>query len=648
MRLKTTAFPSENTTTTAERKRFKKEEVSDDGFTIPRELIKSKRRYNQQEKLPLTEKRRREKNKKLAGASPLATTTMTTTTTTTTLLIDDDDKEEEIEKRQKKKTTTGEGSGGAASASVVRWSLPHADFYLNERYALKKSIGKGAYGCVCEALDLHEQHLGEEGKDGATEKNEREGGRRVAIKKLTDIFQTRHEARRAFLEIEFMRRTNHKNVVGLVGLEAPTMTRRERSRMMKKKEGSCGNEVEEDSNACSAFPQRKEEEEEEKEGDFSDVYLIMELMDTDLNQVIKSKQTLLREHVIYFLYQTLSGLKHIHDCGILHRDLKPSNLLVNANCDLKICDFGLSRLAKIAEDDEEMESERFNIAHNGSDTKCSIDSLISNPSGSRDGSVSERLQQQQQQHEQHQRPREGDDDERMETAMYSVQRTSSCSSFMTVDNLQEDVSKFAQSDEEGRSQGAGKERTDGGMTEYVVTRWYRAPELLVSNSTYSEKIDIWSIGCILGEILRRKPLFPGSDYINQLKLIVDTLGTPCEKDMAEIESLKARKFIKSLKGGVPIPKTPFATVFPHADPLIIDLLEKMLEFNPKTRINATEALSHPLFDGIRDVHQIQKDYLDTREFLADTVKILIPNEERTKPLDGEVYKQKIIEQLRLI
>jgi serine/threonine protein kinase len=644
MRLKTTAFPSE-TTTTAERKRFKKEEVRDDGFTIPRELIK--RRHNQQEKLPATEKRRRDKNKNLAGASPLATTT---TTTTTTFLNPRNNytEQEEIEKKQKKKTTTGEGSGGAASAPVVRWSLQHTDFYLDERYALKKSIGKGAYGCVCEALDLHEQHLGEEGKDGATEKNEREGGRRVAIKKLSDIFQTRHEARRAFLEIEFMRRTNHKNVIGLVGLEAPTMTTRERSRMRRKREGSGGNEVEEDSSACSAFPQRKEEEEEEKEGTFSDVYLIMELMDTDLNQVIKSKQTLLREHVIYFLYQTLSGLKHIHDCGILHRDLKPSNLLVNANCDLKICDFGLSRQAKIAEDDEEMESDRFNTAHNGSDTKCSIDLLISNPSGSRDGSVSERLQQLQRQHEQHQRPREGDDDERMETAMYSVQRTSSCSSFMTVDNLQEDVSKFAQSDEEGRSQGAGKERTDGGMTEYVVTRWYRAPELLVSNSTYSEKIDIWSVGCILGEILKRKPLFPGSDYINQLKLIVDTLGTPCEKDMAEIESLKARKFIKSLKGGVPIPKTPFAMVFPYADPLIIDLLEKMLEFNPETRISATEALSHPLFDGIRNDHQIQRDYLDAREFFANTVKILIPNEDISKPLDDGVYRQKIIEQLRLI
>ena len=66
-------------------------------------------------------------------------------------------------------------------------------------------------------------------------------------------------------------------------------------------------------------------------------------METDLSSIIKSPQPLYDEHVQFFLYQILRGLKYIHSCNIIHRDLKPRNLLVNSNCDLKICDFGLSR-----------------------------------------------------------------------------------------------------------------------------------------------------------------------------------------------------------------------------------------------------------------------------------------------------------------
>ena len=111
----------------------------------------------------------------------------------------------------------------------------------------------------------------------------------------------------------------------------------------------------------------------------------------------------------YFLYQFLRGLKYVHSANVLHRDLKPSNLLLNANCDLKIGDFGLAR-------------------------------------------------------------------------------TTSETDF---------------------------------MTEYVVTRWYRAPELLLNCSEYTAAIDIWSVGCILGEIMTRQPLFPGKDYVHQLRLITE-------------------------------------------------------------------------------------------------------------------------------
>lgn len=111
----------------------------------------------------------------------------------------------------------------------------------------------------------------------------------------------------------------------------------------------------------------------------------------------------------YFLYQLLRGLKYVHSAKVLHRDLKPSNLLLNANCDLKIGDFGLAR-------------------------------------------------------------------------------TTSETDF---------------------------------MTEYVVTRWYRAPELLLNCSEYTAAIDVWSVGCILGEIMTREPLFPGKDYVHQLRLITE-------------------------------------------------------------------------------------------------------------------------------
>jgi len=77
--------------------------------------------------------------------------------------------------------------------------------------------------------------------------------------------------------------------------------------------------------------------------EFKDIYVVSELMETDLGQIVKSNQALTDDHHQFFIYQILRGLKYIHSAGILHRDLKPRNLLVNSNCDLKICDFGLAR-----------------------------------------------------------------------------------------------------------------------------------------------------------------------------------------------------------------------------------------------------------------------------------------------------------------
>ena len=89
------------------------------------------------------------------------------------------------------------------------------------------------------------------------------------------------------------------------------------------------------------------------------------------------------------------------------------------------------------------------------------------------------------------------------------------------------------------------------MTEYVVTRWYRAPELLLSCDHYAAAIDVWSVGCILAELLLRKPFFPGKDYMDQLRIIIAQLGMPSDEELSFITNHRARKFIKDM-GALPV------------------------------------------------------------------------------------------------
>lgn len=77
--------------------------------------------------------------------------------------------------------------------------------------------------------------------------------------------------------------------------------------------------------------------------EFNDLYVVLEWMESDLHRIIHSPQPLTEEHVRYFLYQLLNGLSYIHSANVLHRDIKPSNLLINGDCLLKICDFGMAR-----------------------------------------------------------------------------------------------------------------------------------------------------------------------------------------------------------------------------------------------------------------------------------------------------------------
>ena len=291
-------------------------------------------------------------------------------------------------------------------------------FYIDVRYSNLRPIGGGSYGVVCAA------------DDAAT-------GRRVAIKKIANVFGDLVDAKRILREIKLLRHFGrHENIVQVKDLvTVPPNTI-----------------------------------------DFQDVYIVTNLMESDLDRIITSRQALTNQHHQYFLYQILRGLKYIHSAHVLHRDLKPSNLLVNGNCDLAICDFGLAR---------------------------------------------------------------GVDDE------------------------------------------AGK------LTEYVVTRWYRAPELLCEARDYGPPIDVWSVGCVFAEMLRRKPFFRGDTPQHQLETIVSVLGRPSPKALAAVEH------------GCTDERHEFKSYFPRdSSSTALDLLQQMLVFDPAERASVEQCLEHPYLSDL--------------------------------------------------
>uniref|UniRef100_A0A5F8GEW6 mitogen-activated protein kinase n=1 Tax=Monodelphis domestica TaxID=13616 RepID=A0A5F8GEW6_MONDO len=270
---------------------------------------------------------------------------------------------------------------------------------VRELYRDLQPVGSGAYGAVCSAIDSRT-------------------GTKVAIKKLYRPFQSELFAKRAYRELRLLKHMRHENVIGLLDVFTPDDTL----------------------------------------DDFTDFYLVMPFMGTDLSKLMKHEQ-LSDDRIQFLVYQILRGLKYIHAAGIVHRDLKPGNLAVNEDCELKILDFGLAR------------------------------------------------------------------------------------------------------------------QTDSEMTGYVVTRWYRAPEVILNWMRYTQT------------------------DLDQLMEIMKVTGTPPPEFVQRLQSQDAKNYMENLPE---LEKKDFASILKNATPLAVNLLEKMLVLDAEKRVTAAEALTHPYFETVHE------------------------------------------------
>ncbi|CAF2239461.1 unnamed protein product [Rotaria magnacalcarata] len=157
--------------------------------------------------------------------------------------------------------------------------------------------------------------------------------------------------------------------------------------------------------------------------------------------------------------------------------------------------------------------------------------------------------------------------------------------------------------------GLARTLSDGIQTGYAATRWWRAPEVYVNWEHYDEKLDMWSIGCMMAELIVLKPIFRGIDYIDQLNKIFDIIGTPSLETLHELCSPSTYGYISRLE---PKPKQNFnqlfgfkydvtgETIISGVSPQGVDLLDRLLSFDPRLRPTAEEALAHPYLTEYHD------------------------------------------------
>ncbi|KNC53923.1 CMGC/MAPK protein kinase [Thecamonas trahens ATCC 50062] len=161
------------------------------------------------------------------------------------------------------------------------------------------------------------------------------------------------------------------------------------------------------------------------------------------------------------------------------------------------------------------------------------------------------------------------------------------------------------------------------MTAYVVTRWYRAPEVILDHTAYGTKVDLWAAGLILAELLAGRPFLKGRNEMDQIKLILNFNGPPKPETVARISNRRARTFVENYTFPAGSPR-PLAEYFPKASESALDLLGKLLAFDPRDRISAAEALEHPFLAEYRDAEFETEAESTFTEFDFERAPLTIP------------------------
>eukprot|EP00937_MAST-01D_sp_MAST-1D-sp2_P007900 g7900.t1 len=348
-----------------------------------------------------------------------------------------------------------------------------AQFTVRDRYRDLEPVGGGAFGLVVAAQDL------------CTRK-------RVAIKKIPRAFQQHgSHTTRVLREIKLLRFL----------MQQATACDRARGAGAAGQPG-CG---------CGVIEVLDVFGTADGAGAPCDVYLVTDWMESDLEQLIQSRSALTEAHVRFVAFQLMAALAFMHSAGVLHRDLKPSNVLINANCSIKICDFGLARGV---------------------------------PGGG------------------------------------------------------------------ARAHGAGGDNDGHELTQYVVTRWYRAPELLTACASYGAPIDVWAAACIVAELLLGAPLFRAKNYRAQLERILAVVGAPAPAALGFVTQPAARRMVDDLcqaqararaqvqaRATTAPPAGQLRALLPRASAEVVSLLAGMLAFAPQARATVDAALDHAYLAG---------------------------------------------------